>query len=63
MSTAKKIHRTPAERAAMREKMQQYITEKCDREHREGIYEMIRQRQEERAAREQKAAKSAKKRG
>jgi len=43
MSQIKKIRRTPAERAALHEKIQRHITERCEREVREHILELVRQ--------------------
>ena len=50
MSQIKKIHRTPAERAALYEKIQRHITESCEREVREHIHELVRRRAQEREA-------------
>jgi len=44
MSQIKKIQRTPAERAAHYEKVQHFITERCECEVREHIQELVRQR-------------------
>ena len=50
MSQIKKIRRTPEERAAQYEKMQRFITERCEREVREQDYEWIQQHIREREA-------------
>jgi len=50
MSQVKKIRRTPEERAAQYEKMQQFITERCEREVREQDYEWMMQHLRERKA-------------
>jgi len=50
MSQIKKIRRTPAERAALHEKIQRHITEICEREVREQDYEWMMQHIRERKA-------------